>query len=84
MTEMILTVLWGLGWFVTVALSAAVFLGIVPREEWEEDSGVIFAMVPVVLIVMVMIWPGVLAVLIGRFLAPYVKALVDREKHLSF
>jgi len=82
--DQILTALWALGWFVTLALVAAVTFAardkLLPkgRDTSEDSMAPLGVMLGVVLLGLA--WPAVLALLIGWFLQPFAKKALERRE----
>jgi hypothetical protein len=86
MIELVLTILWGLGWFATLAIAAAGFFANWERfnEGTPEGEEVMwfFLAVPYAAL-MFLLWPFALAIMVGWFFMPFAVALFAEREALE-
>lgn len=83
--EFVQTALWGAGWFVTVALCAGLSFAHWPsiKAQSKGDEPMLFILPIFVVILLGIAWPAALAIIIGWFLWPVMKRLVDVRNKLD-
>jgi hypothetical protein len=80
--DLVFTVLWGIGWFSTLALAAAgTFANWQHLNEGDDSDGfhVLMLALPAAALLIVL-WPLVLAVMVGWFVYPFIARMTaERE-----
>lgn len=83
--EIILTILWGIGWFATLALAAAAtFANWEAINNGDEDGGFNALMIALpASAVLALLWPIAMAVMVGWYLYPAMaRAIAERNAPL--